>query len=133
MSFFPGYARPFEFGCQSRGQVAINEQTDIRTLPNQFGKILIDGNAEFLEAADVPAETMTLHGLDRFEARKRVLADLEALPPGLGGPVAAAEQLDALQARQFLVWQRLGEGITLTDAARGLEEWPVDWALSAPV
>jgi ATP-dependent DNA helicase RecQ len=43
--------------------------------------------------------------------------------------MGAAEQLDALQARQFLLWQRLGEGITLSDPSRGLDEWPVDWAL----
>jgi valyl-tRNA synthetase len=41
----------------------------------------LDGNIEFLE--DVPAspeldETLTLHGLDRFEARKRIVARLEA-------------------------------------------------------
>ncbi len=41
----------------------------------------LDGNIEFLE--DVPAsveldETLALHGLDRFEARKRIVARLEA-------------------------------------------------------
>ncbi|WP_421695202.1 valine--tRNA ligase [Aestuariivirga sp.] len=45
---------------------------------DQFGKILIDGNEEFREGADVPAETMALHGLDRFEARKRVVEMFEA-------------------------------------------------------
>ena len=46
----------------------------------------LDGNIEFLE--DVPAsaeldETLALHGLDRFEARKQIVARLEA--PGLLG------------------------------------------------
>src|SRR5262249_20739832 len=41
----------------------------------------LEGNMEFLE--DVPAsaeldETLALHGLDRFEARKRIVARLEA-------------------------------------------------------
>ncbi|MCA3555491.1 valine--tRNA ligase [Aestuariivirga sp.] len=46
---------------------------------DQFGKILIEGNADFLEgAADVPAGTMALHGLDRFEARKRIVEMFEA-------------------------------------------------------
>ena len=45
---------------------------------DQFGKILIAGNADFLDGADVPAETMSLHGLDRFEARKRVVEMFEA-------------------------------------------------------
>lgn len=65
----------------------------------------------------------------RGSFHRGIVADLDALPPGLGGPTGAAAQLDALQARQFLVWQRLGEGITLTEAARPLEDWPVDWAL----
>ena len=45
---------------------------------DQFGKILLEGNAEFLEGSQVPAETMALHGLDRFEARKRIVEMFEA-------------------------------------------------------
>ena len=45
---------------------------------DQLGKILIEGNSEFLEGADVPPETMALHGLDRFEARKRIVEMFEA-------------------------------------------------------
>ncbi|MEX2181021.1 MAG: ATP-dependent DNA helicase RecQ [Gemmatimonadaceae bacterium] len=56
-----------------------------------------------------------------------IVADLDALPPGIGGAIGASALLDALQTRQFLVWRRLGEGITLTDPARGIDEWPVDW------
>jgi valyl-tRNA synthetase len=44
---------------------------------DQFGKILIQANAEFLADAEVPAATLALHGLDRFEARKRIVALLE--------------------------------------------------------
>ncbi len=45
------------------------------------GKLDLDGNIEFLE--DVPAspeldETMTLHGVDRFTARKKIVDRLEA-------------------------------------------------------
>ncbi|MCW5825228.1 MAG: ATP-dependent DNA helicase RecQ [Gemmatimonadaceae bacterium] len=57
-----------------------------------------------------------------------LVADLDALPPGVGGAMGAMPLLDALQAKQMLVWNRLGEGITLTDASRPLEDWPVDWA-----
>lgn len=57
-----------------------------------------------------------------------IVADLDALPPGLGGAGGAAPLLDALQARQFVVWSRLGEGITLTDPARDLAAWPIDWS-----
>jgi ATP-dependent DNA helicase RecQ len=56
-----------------------------------------------------------------------VVADLDALPPGLGGPMGAQQMLDALEAKQFVVWKRLGEGLTLTDASRALDEWPIDW------
>ncbi len=40
-------------------------------------RILIDGNAAFLAEAAPEAETLALHGLDRFEARKRVVALME--------------------------------------------------------
>ncbi len=44
---------------------------------DQFGKLTLDGNADFLAGADVPPATLALHGLDRFEARKRIVAMLE--------------------------------------------------------
>jgi valyl-tRNA synthetase len=46
---------------------------------DQFGKVTLDGNADFLEASSVPPETMALHGLDRFEARKRIVEMFEAI------------------------------------------------------
>lgn len=64
----------------------------------------------------------------RGELHRGIVADLEALPPGLGGPMGATALLDELQAKQMLVWKRLGEGITLTEPARNLADWPVDWA-----
>lgn len=59
----------------------VGKRNDLRQINvlDQFGKILIDGNADFLEASDVPAETMALHGLDRFEARKRIVEMFEVL------------------------------------------------------
>ncbi len=59
--------------------------------------------------------------------QRGLVADLDALPPGLGGPQGAMALLDQLQARQFVVWKRLGEGLTLMEASRPLGEWPVDW------
>ena len=44
---------------------------------DQFGKMLLQGNEDFLSDAAVPQATLALHGLDRFEARKRVVAMLE--------------------------------------------------------
>ena len=57
-----------------------------------------------------------------------IVADLDALPPGLGGASGAAAMLDALQSRQFVVWRRLGEGMSLADPERGIDSWPIDWA-----
>jgi valyl-tRNA synthetase len=58
----------------------VGKRNDLRQINvlDQFGKILIEGNDDFLEASDVPAETMALHGLDRFEARKRIVEMFEA-------------------------------------------------------
>ena len=57
-----------------------------------------------------------------------IVANLDAMPPGIGGAMGAAPLLDALQARQMLVWKRLGEGLTLTDRSGPLTGWPIDWA-----
>jgi ATP-dependent DNA helicase RecQ len=60
--------------------------------------------------------------------QRGVVADLDALPPGIGGAMGAMQLLDALAAKQMVVWNRLGEGITLSDPSRELGGWPVDWA-----
>ena len=57
-----------------------------------------------------------------------LVADLDALPPGIGGAMGATALLNALQSRQILVWRRLGEGITLSDPSKAIDAWPVDWA-----
>ncbi|KQP29562.1 valine--tRNA ligase [Methylobacterium sp. Leaf104] len=41
-------------------------------------RISLDGNTSFLSGADPEPEALALHGLDRFEARKRVVALMEA-------------------------------------------------------
>jgi ATP-dependent DNA helicase RecQ len=57
-----------------------------------------------------------------------IVADLDAVPPGLGGAHGAFAQLEALQARQMVVWRRLGEGITLADPRAPIDAWGIDWA-----
>jgi len=45
------------------------------------GRVALQGNEDFLEGLPASAdldETMTLHGVDRFEARKRIVAMMEA-------------------------------------------------------
>ena len=57
-----------------------------------------------------------------------IVVDLDAVPPGLGGAHGAFAQLEALQARQMVVWRRLGEGITLADPRAAIDAWGIDWA-----
>ena len=53
--------------------------------------------------------------------------DLDSLPPGLGRRSGATAMLDALQSRQFLVWQRLGGGMRLTSRDAPLSRFRIDW------
>jgi valyl-tRNA synthetase len=57
----------------------VGKRHDLRQVNvlDQFGKMLLQGNEDFLSDAAVPQATLALHGLDRFEARKRVVAMLE--------------------------------------------------------
>ncbi len=55
------------------------------------------------------------------------IVDLDELPPGLTGPGGAADVLDALQDRQFVMWSRVGEGLIVADRKAPIERWPVDW------
>jgi len=59
----------------------VGRRNDLRQINvlDQFGRITIEGNADFLEGAEVPAGTMALHGLDRFEARKRIVEMFDEL------------------------------------------------------
>ena len=54
--------------------------------------------------------------------------DLDALPPGLGRRSGATTLLDALQSRQFLVWERLGGGMRLTSPGAPLSKFKIDWS-----
>src|SRR5882672_11401113 len=54
---------------------------------------------------------------------------LDGLPPGLGGSAASTPLLDALQDRQFLVWERLGSGLYLGDRNAPLSKFKIDWAI----
>ncbi|MGI8619974.1 MAG: RecQ family ATP-dependent DNA helicase [Gemmatimonadaceae bacterium] len=52
--------------------------------------------------------------------------DLNALPPGFGGPSGATPVLETLAARQFIAWERSGGGLTLT-GTRNVKALDVDW------
>lgn len=136
-----------EIAAEARGKVSDREaESAIRILVRGGAVAITDASrsqahVRLLATPErIKAElTETTHGLELALLRslwKRargalhlgVVADLDALPPGLGGPMGAQALLDGLQARQFLVWKRLGEGLTLADPARGIEAWPIDWA-----
>ena len=57
-----------------------------------------------------------------------IVANLDVVPPGIGGAPGAFTQLEALQSRQMVVWRRLGEGITLADPQTPIDAWGIDWA-----
>jgi len=58
----------------------VGKRHDLRQINvlDSHAKMLLEDNADFLDGADVPPETLALHGLDRFEARKRIVEMLEA-------------------------------------------------------
>src|SRR5258706_6966720 len=57
------------------------------------------------------------------------VVDLDGLPPGLGGSATSTPLLDALQDRQFLVWERVGNGLYLADVKAPLSKFKIDWAV----
>jgi len=58
----------------------VGKRHDLRQINvlDSHAKMLLEDNADFLDGADVPPETLALHGLDRFEARKRIVEMLKA-------------------------------------------------------
>jgi ATP-dependent DNA helicase RecQ len=54
--------------------------------------------------------------------------DLDALPSGFGGAVGTMPLLESLEQTQFLEWHRLGGGDRVTNLARPLSAYPLDWA-----
>lgn len=86
--------------------------------------------AELTDARDGLAlavlRSLWRRGGDAFQRGMPV--NLDAFPPGVGGATGVVPILEALQERQFLVWRRLGEGISLTAPTSPITAWPVDWA-----
>jgi ATP-dependent DNA helicase RecQ len=62
--------------------------------------------------------------------RTGAVVDLDGLPPGLGGSASCGPLLDALEAKQFLTWERLGTGSYLADKSAPLSKFKIDWELT---
>ncbi|MDQ3519969.1 MAG: ATP-dependent DNA helicase [Gemmatimonadota bacterium] len=54
--------------------------------------------------------------------------DPMGLPPGFGGPPGVSAMLQTLQNRQFVMWERTGGGLRLTDVSAALSAIKVDWS-----
>lgn len=59
-------------------EVGKRHQLDVVNILDGEARILLEGNAEFANGAAPDAETLALHGLDRFAARRRIVALMEA-------------------------------------------------------
>jgi ATP-dependent DNA helicase RecQ len=83
-------------------------------------------------SGDANAELGLLRALWRgvgSALRTGAVVDLDGLPPGLGGAIAATPLLDSLQDRQFLAWEKVGSGLYLADKAAPLSKFRIDWAV----
>jgi ATP-dependent DNA helicase RecQ len=84
------------------------------------------------ELAGAPAEIELLRSLWRAAGPRLhdgAVVDPAGLPPGFGGASGVSALLDDLQSRQFLVWERTGGGLRLTNGARSARSLDVDWSL----
>jgi ATP-dependent DNA helicase RecQ len=55
------------------------------------------------------------------------VVDLDGLPPGFGGGPGVLPVLEALQARQFVQWERTGGGTRLVNARASLATFDMEW------
>jgi ATP-dependent DNA helicase RecQ len=56
-----------------------------------------------------------------------ITLDPNGLAPGLGGAMAITTLLDALQDRQFVVWERSGGGVRVPDVRRPFSTLCINW------
>jgi len=56
-----------------------------------------------------------------------ITMDPNGLAPGLGGAMAITTLLDALQDRQFVIWERSGGGVRVPDVRRPFSALRINW------
>jgi len=140
-----GLARvdPADIASAARGQLKEREVESALRILVQSGSLtneLASATQLFVRLLATPLRIKSELG-DGFEAERELLRsiwrvggascydgitiDPNGLAPGLGGPTGIGALLDALQDRQFVVWERSGGG--LRDAARPFSALRIDW------
>lgn len=56
-----------------------------------------------------------------------IMIDPNGFAPGLGGAIGIGALLDALQERQFVLWERSGGGVRVADATRPFSALRINW------
>ncbi|MEJ7809021.1 MAG: ATP-dependent DNA helicase RecQ [Gemmatimonadaceae bacterium] len=141
-------AAPRDVAAMMRGDVKEREvESAIRILiaagglrsePSSNGRVYVrllatpDRIKRELATADDAVERDLLRALWRVGGATLytgVGVDPDGLPPGFGGSAGVPALLDALEARQFLTWERSGGGLRLADFGTPAAALRVDWPL----
>jgi len=142
-----GLARvgPADIASAARGQLKEREVESALRILVQSGSLtneLASATQLFVRLLATPLRIKSELG-DGFEAERELLRsiwrvggascydgitiDPNGFAPGLGGPTGIGALLDALQDRQFVVWERSGGGLRVADAARPFSALRINW------
>jgi ATP-dependent DNA helicase RecQ len=142
-----GLARvgPADIASAARGQLKEREVESALRILVQSGSLtneLASATQLFVRLLATPLRIKSELG-DGFEAERELLRaiwrvggascydgitiDPNGFAPGLGGPTGIGALLDALQDRQFVVWERSGGGLRVADAARPFSALRISW------
>ena len=136
---------PVDIASAARGQLKEREVESSLRILVQSGALtneLASATQLFVRLLATPLRIKSELG-DGFEAERELLRavwrvggarcydgitiDPNGFAPGLGGPVGVAALLDALQERQFVVWERSGGGLRVAGASRPFGALRINW------
>ena len=142
-----GLARvsPDDIASASRGQLKEREVESALRILVQSGSLaneIASSTQLFVRLLATPLRIKAELG-EGFEAERELLraiwrvggarsydgitVDPSGFAPGLRGAQGVAALLDALQARQFVVWERSGGGLRVTDRSRPFASLRINW------
>src|SRR5665213_145376 len=142
-----GLARvsPADIASAARGQVKEREVESALRILVQSASLtneLASATQLFVRLLATPLRIKSELG-DGFEAERELLRaiwrvggarcydgimiDPNGFAPGLGGAIGIGALLDALQERQFVLWERSGGGVRVADAARPFSGLRINW------